>query len=146
VGEKKRKEPVEKQYGWYSQSQAEVAGVAWFLTPSGESVAVTCVTSSPNDHGAAWKDIALVGEVTRYIKTGEAPRPPRERKPPKPPTRQELVSFAMAVVSQCDIPRGGRMVVVVTDEEGAFLGVASNTMAEDQHNLLERALKAEGKE
>ncbi len=146
---RKQKDPNEKLYGWFSYSQARAGGSCKYTTPDGADVVVTCVTSSPTVHGTNWKDIGCVGQVLHQVPNSHRQGPVSEEPPkkkPKPPTREELVGFAQGVVHDTDLPVGGRMVVIVTDEEGAFVGVASNTVPEDVHDMLASALAAAGKE
>lgn len=146
---RKQKDPSEKLYGWFSYSQAKVGGSCKYTTPDGADVLVTCVTSSPTVHGTSWKDIGCVGQVLHQVpnsyRQGPISEEPPKKKPPRPATRKELASFARGVVDDTvwQMPKGGRIVVVVTDEEGAFVGVASNTSPDDTQRMLECAVKKE---
>lgn len=63
--------------------------------------------------------------------------------------RAELAALAQETVRQEErrfggaLPAGVRMVVVVTDESGAFVGVGANTTLHDAWNILDCALRAE---
>jgi hypothetical protein len=149
MGEKKRKESAPKHYGWYSLSQAKVGGTVAYTRPNGEEVVVTCVTLSASEHGTRFTDIECVGEVVHIVLASFIPpsmvKEPQvaQKKQLKPPTREELVAYAKGVVDATSLPIGVRMVVVITDEEGAFVGVASSTSPEDTHGMLACAAKKE---
>lgn len=57
--------------------------------------------------------------------------------------RERLVEIAQRIATRSEresIPHRGRIVVIVTDEAGSFVGVGSNTNNEDVENLLRAAL------
>jgi hypothetical protein len=58
-------------------------------------------------------------------------------------SRERLVEIAQRVATRAEresVPRGGRIVVIVTDEAGSFVGVGSNTNNKDVENILRAAL------
>ena len=50
--------------------------------------------------------------------------------------REHLVLVAQLTVINADVPPGWRVVVVVSDDAGEFLGVSSNTSPEDTQRIL----------
>lgn len=56
--------------------------------------------------------------------------------------REHLVEIAqrIATSSGTRVPTGGRIVVIVTDEAGSFVGVGSNTNNDDVGRILRAAL------
>ncbi len=60
--------------------------------------------------------------------------------------RERLVEVAQRIATRSekkDVPHGGRIVVIVTDEAGSFVGVGSNTNIVDVENILRSALFGE---
>jgi hypothetical protein len=58
-------------------------------------------------------------------------------------TRDAVVNSARDLLGQVSIPPGYRVVMVATDESGAFVGVHSNVGPEDTHAILVCALHGE---
>lgn len=60
-------------------------------------------------------------------------------------TKRQLVEFAQTVAELAtqvrEFPSGGRIVVVLTDESGTYVGVGTNTTNEDTENILRSALE-----
>ena len=55
--------------------------------------------------------------------------------------RAHLAKVAQDSADEIDIPvnflvKGARIVVIVTDQEGAFVGVGSNTTPDDTRNII----------
>jgi hypothetical protein len=64
--------------------------------------------------------------------------------------RHRLVRFAQVVADLGgqvkEFPPGGRIVVIVTDEAGTYVGVGTNTTNEDTENILRCALEGEDRQ
>jgi hypothetical protein len=60
-------------------------------------------------------------------------------------TPEDLVRLAQRVVKEARVPPGTRMVVALTDEEGAAVGVSCNTHPGDAQAILDSALNSRDK-
>ncbi len=61
-------------------------------------------------------------------------------------TRDAVVTSARELLGQVRIPLGYRVVMVATDESGAFVGVHSNVDPDDTHAILVCALRGEDRQ
>lgn len=61
-----------------------------------------------------------------------------------PMTREEAAKLALDIRRRADIPYGAEVVVVVTDAEGAWVGVSSTESSGRTSAILEAALRGAG--
>lgn len=54
--------------------------------------------------------------------------------------REETIAKAQSIATAAKLPKGARIVVVVTGEDGAWVGVGSNTSNADVEAILRSAL------